>query len=99
MTKTTDEAVTEEEHALICAERRVAEQIASVDGHLTKADVDDLADLRLRCGKSWDAVNERWQPLEQREQLKVRQADSRKRRSHYGNRREAACGVGEMDCE
>jgi len=49
------------------AEERAARQVNSVHGYLTAADVAYLATLRRLLGARWDAINGRWEPLEDEE--------------------------------
>ena len=48
------------------SEERVAHIVSNVRGVVTKAEVDELYRLRDLVGRSWDAVNRKWQAWEDR---------------------------------
>lgn len=49
---------------LILLSDRIARLVSSVDGVVSREEVETLAALERKIGARWDAVNRRWQPLE-----------------------------------
>ena len=43
-------------------------QVASVHGHLTAGEVEELDLLERIIGKQWDAVNGEWRPLDEEDE-------------------------------
>ena len=52
------------ENRLKRASLSVTKKICDVRTYVSKEEMDNLLDLEQRTGKKWDAINERWCPLD-----------------------------------